>query len=168
MMNIVINTCTGGLLSIDLPFIEDEDIFKEKEDSLFGFLSRLHIHVSGPNPLGKNLARELKDYFYGENPRFSDYPVIWDKTSNFRKRVLYALKDIPYGKTISYSELAKSIGCPDAARAVGQALNRNPWPVLFPCHRVIGKNGHLKGFSSGIAWKRILLKIEKSAKEIDK
>ena len=167
-MNININTSDQGLLSIDLPFIEEEDILKEKGDSLSGFLLGLRIHVSGPHPLGKGLARELRDYLYGENPRFSDYPVIWGKTPIFRKKVLSALKDIPYGKTISYSELAKGIGCPDASRAVGQALNRNPWPVLFPCHRVIGKNGHLKGFSSGIAWKRILLMIEKSEKEIDK
>ncbi|MGA1864603.1 MAG: methylated-DNA--[protein]-cysteine S-methyltransferase [bacterium] len=167
-MNIIINTSAQGLLSINLPFIEEVDIFEERDDSLFGFLSRLHIHVSGPHPLGKDLSRELKDYLYGKNPRFSDYPVIWDKTTVFRKKVLSALRDIPYGKTISYSELAKGVGCHAAARAAGQALNSNPWPVLFPCHRVIGKNGHLKGFSSGIAWKRILLKIEKSAKEIDK
>jgi methylated-DNA-[protein]-cysteine S-methyltransferase len=167
-MNIVINTCAQGLLSIDLPFMEEEDIFKEKEDSLPGFLSELRILVSGPHPSGKALARELRDYLYGENSRFSDHPVIWGKKTIFRKKVLTALKDIPYGKTISYSELAKGIGRPDAARAIGQVLNSNPWPVLFPCHRVIGKNGQLKGFSSGIAWKRILLRIEKSAKETDK
>jgi O-6-methylguanine DNA methyltransferase len=163
-MNIVINTCDQGFLSIDLPFIE-EDIYKK--DSISGFLSRLHIHVSGPHPLGKTLAQEIKDYLHGENSRFSNYPMFWSGTTTFGKRVLSALKDFPYGKTISYSELAKIIGCPGAARAVGQALNRNPWPILFPCHRVIGKNGQLKGFSSGIAWKRILLMIEKSLKEIN-
>jgi O-6-methylguanine DNA methyltransferase len=164
-MNIFINTCDQGILSIDLPFLE-KDIYKK--ESISGFLSGLRIHVSGPHPLGKTLAQEIKDYLQGENCGFGDYPVIWDKATVFRKKVLSALKDIPYGRTISYSELARGIGCIGATRAVGQALNRNHWPILYPCHRVIGKNGHLKGFSSGIAWKKILLMIEKPVKEINK
>ncbi len=77
------------------------------------------------------------------------------------------MKDIPYGETVSYSELARIIGCPAAVRAVGQALKKNPWPILYPCHRVIGKKGQLKGFSSGIEWKRTLLRIERSVMEVN-
>lgn len=158
-MNIVIHTCPQGILSINLPFIE-KNIYNK--DSVFGYIYNLSIDVLGSHPLGKNLAQEVKDYLQGKIFQFSYYPMIWNEITIFGKKVLSGLKDIPYGKTVSYSELAMIIDCPGAVRAVGQALRRNPWPILYPCHRVIGKNGQLKGFSSGIAWKRILLMIEKS------
>ena len=164
-MNIAIHTCSQGILSVHLPFIQEDSY---KKDTIFDFVSKLKITVSGPYPLGKTLAQEIQSYLQGENFKFSDYPVIWNKTTTFCKLVLSNLGHIPYGKTLSYSELAMIIGCPSAIRAVGQALKRNPWPILFPCHRVIGKNGQLKGFSSGIAWKGILLNIEKFAKGVNR
>jgi len=68
---------------------------------------------------------------------------------------------IPYGKTISYKELAQRIDNPKASRAVGRALNQNPVPILIPCHRVIGSNGKLTGYGAGIAIKKKLLELER-------
>ena len=123
-MNIIINTCSQGISSIDLPFIE-KNIYNKK-DSISGFISVLDIKVLGSHPLGKTLAREINNYLHGKAFFFSEYPVIWSETTIFGKRVLTALKDIPYGKTISYSELAGIIGHPSAIRAVGQALKKIP------------------------------------------
>ena len=78
----------------------------------------------------------------------------------FEKKVWHALKTIPYGKTLSYGLLAKSINHNSAARAVGQAANKNPIPIIIPCHRLIGHNGNLVGFSAGLPVKIALLKLE--------
>jgi len=71
-------------------------------------------------------------------------------------------RKIPFGQTCTYGELAKMVGSPRAARAVGQALGRNRTPIIFPCHRVIGSRGDLVGFGEGIGWKKKLLELEKS------
>ncbi len=81
--------------------------------------------------------------------------------SQFEIKVLKAVQKIPYGKTRSYGYLAKSIGQAGAGRAVGQALARNAWPVLIPCHRVIRRDGSLGGFSGGLKWKKQLIMLEK-------
>nr|WP_251136553.1 MGMT family protein [Exiguobacterium sp. s122] len=78
----------------------------------------------------------------------------------FQQSVWDALLTIPSGETRSYKEIAEQIGRPKAVRAVGQALNRNPLPVLFPCHRVIGSSGKLTGFAGGLSEKQRLLEIE--------
>lgn len=78
----------------------------------------------------------------------------------FQRAVWDALLTIPSGETRSYKEIAEQIGRPKAVRAVGQALNRNPLPVLFPCHRVIGSSGKLTGFAGGLSEKQRLLEIE--------
>ena len=74
--------------------------------------------------------------------------------------VLKALQDIPYGKTVSYGEIAKRIGKPKAVRAVGAANGRNPLPIVLPCHRVIGSSGDLTGFGGGLDTKEALLRLE--------
>jgi O-6-methylguanine DNA methyltransferase len=163
-MKIVIQTCEQGVLFIKLPLIR-EDI--DEHNTVLNIISQLQIQVKGPYPKGELLGQEMLLYLKGDIPQFHEYTLIWNKITIFEKRVLSALKNIPYGKTGSYSEVAIMIGCPSAARAVGQALKKNPWPILLPCHRVIGKNGELKGFSSGQIWKRILLNIEKSVKGVD-
>jgi methylated-DNA-[protein]-cysteine S-methyltransferase len=162
-MNIVIHSNTEGILSIQLPYMEGEF---DEENTIFDMKSKLHIQPLGTHPMVKDLACELFDYLLGRYVRFSDYPLVWDGITGFEKRVLLGLGDIPYGRTTSYGEIAGRIGSPRAARAVGQALKRNPWPILIPCHRVIGKQGGLRGFSSGCGWKRILLRIEKALKEV--
>ena len=100
----------------------------------------------------------LKRYFAGERMRAGEIPLEYCGT-DFRKRVWSELLTIPYGTTVSYGELAKRIGC-SSAQAVGQAVGRNPIPILVPCHRVIGSDGALTGYAGGLDKKRILLKIE--------
>jgi O-6-methylguanine DNA methyltransferase len=78
----------------------------------------------------------------------------------FQLRVWAALDDIPFGETISYGELARRVGAPGAARAVGLANGRNPVPIVVPCHRVIGANGTLTGYGGGLDRKRWLLGLE--------
>lgn len=105
------------------------------------------------------LERELQGYFRGREIS-GDYPLIDQGYSTWTQRVLQLTKSIPYGQTLTYKELAEKAGVPGGARAVGQALSRNRTPLLIPCHRVIGQKGKLIGFSSGLAWKERLLKLE--------
>lgn len=86
--------------------------------------------------------------------------VDWDRASPFQRVVLKELAKVPYGRTITYGELAARSGRRKAARAVGAALSRNPWPVILPCHRVIGADGKMVGFGKGIDAKRIILSFE--------
>jgi len=105
------------------------------------------------------LVREqLEAYFDGERRHF-DVPLAMHG-SPFQHRVWAALREIPYGETTSYGELADLIGSPGAARAVGLANGRNPVAVIVPCHRVIGANGSLTGFGGGMGRKRLLLDLE--------
>jgi methylated-DNA-[protein]-cysteine S-methyltransferase len=101
---------------------------------------------------------QLGEYFAGSRREF-DVPLVM-AGSEFERRVWSALRDIPYGETISYGELAGRIGEPDAARGVGWANGRNPVAVIVPCHRVIGANGKLVGYGGGLDNKRLLLELE--------
>jgi methylated-DNA-[protein]-cysteine S-methyltransferase len=83
----------------------------------------------------------------------------------FAKNVYKAVLSIPFGQVRSYKWVALKAGKPNAARAVGQALKHNPWPLIIPCHRVIGAGGKLGGYSSGIKNKKILLDLEKQIRE---
>jgi len=111
-------------------------------------------------PLLKEAARQLKSYFAGELKEFS-LPLAPEGTA-FMKQVWAALCEIPYGKTASYKDIAEKIGRPKAARAVGLANNRNPIPIIIPCHRVIGADGSLVGYGGGLDIKKRLLELEKS------
>lgn len=82
------------------------------------------------------------------------------KGTPFQKKVWLELLKIPYGKTVSYQDIAVAIGNPKACRAVGMANNKNPIPIFIPCHRVIGKNGCLIGYAGGLDLKKSLLEIE--------
>jgi methylated-DNA-[protein]-cysteine S-methyltransferase len=86
--------------------------------------------------------------------------------SAFQRRVWSALQEIPYGKSISYGELARRIGIPSAARAVGTANGLNPIAVIVPCHRVIGADGSLTGYGGGLERKRLLLDLEAGAVQL--
>jgi methylated-DNA-[protein]-cysteine S-methyltransferase len=103
--------------------------------------------------------RELAAYFGGTLARFH-VPVDLSSLPPFRQQVLLALMRVPYGATVTYGALAAAIGTPGAARAVGQALARNPVAIIVPCHRVIGADGRLTGFGGGLPWKRALLALE--------
>ena len=86
--------------------------------------------------------------------------VDWDRVRGFRRVVLKELAKVPYGETTTYGELAARAGRWKAARAVGAAMARNPWPVIIPCHRVVGAGGKMVGFGKGIDAKRTLLAFE--------
>lgn len=101
---------------------------------------------------------QLDAYFEGRLRRF-DLALAPEGTP-FQREVWSALTDIPYGETVSYSELARRLGRPAASRAVGAANGRNPIPIIVPCHRVIGANGSLTGFGGGLGIKRRLLELE--------
>ena len=107
----------------------------------------------------KGVVRQLKEYFSGARKDF-DLPLHLIGTE-FQKLVWRQLKGVSFGQTASYKEIAERIGKPKAMRAVGQANHRNPIPIIIPCHRIIGANGHLVGFGSGLDKKRFLLSHER-------
>jgi methylated-DNA-[protein]-cysteine S-methyltransferase len=109
-----------------------------------------------PFPL---VREQLTQYFAGERTTF-DVPLS-PKGTTFQRVVWAFLRDIPYGQTISYGELARRINSPKACRAVGLANGRNPISIIVPCHRVIGSNGKLTGYGGGLPNKEILLALER-------
>ncbi|MGI2336170.1 MAG: methylated-DNA--[protein]-cysteine S-methyltransferase [Dehalogenimonas sp.] len=109
---------------------------------------------------GAGLADRLKHFFLGEPVVFKEGLDLTAATE-FQQQVYKAACSIPYGETISYGELANQLGKPGAARAVGRALGANPLPILIPCHRVVGSDGSLTGFTGGLETKQKLLELEK-------
>ncbi|MFQ5671225.1 MAG: methylated-DNA--[protein]-cysteine S-methyltransferase [Acidobacteriota bacterium] len=103
-------------------------------------------------------ARQLSAYFAGALRLF--HLPLAPRGTPFQLRVWQTLQGIPYGETISYEGLARRVGRPSAARAVGAANGRNPLPIVIPCHRVLGKDGSLTGFRGGLRVKRQLLVLE--------
>lgn len=115
---------------------------------------------AGENPaVFRDLPARLKEYFAGRRTAFPD-KLDLNSATPFQHEVWRAAQMIPWGETRSYGWLAGRIGRPGAARAVGQALGRNPVPVVVPCHRVLAAGGGLGGFSGGLAMKRYLLRLE--------
>ncbi len=106
----------------------------------------------------KKTYQELLEYFAGKRKTF-DIPLKQNGT-DFQMRVWNALCQIPYGKTVTYKDIAKKIGNEKASRAVGMANHNNPICIIVPCHRVIGKNGNLTGYAEGLDIKARLLEIE--------
>ena len=109
-------------------------------------------------PLLREGRRQILEYLAGER-RFFDLPLAPQGTP-FQLRVWSALRDIPYGQTRAYRDIAQSIGCPRGFRAVGLACYRNPIPILIPCHRVVGANGAPSGYAGGSELKCALLRLE--------
>jgi methylated-DNA-[protein]-cysteine S-methyltransferase len=119
------------------------------------------IPAQVPTPVARNLAAlhaALDAYFSGRDVPF-DVPLAPSGTP-FQREVWSALRDIPFGATASYAEIARRIGRPRAVRAVGAANARNPIAILVPCHRVIGADGSLTGYAGGLERKRALLSLE--------
>lgn len=110
-------------------------------------------------PLLKMANQQLGEYLIGKRKRF-DLPLAPQGTE-FQHKVWRVLQEIPYGETCSYKDVAKNIGNIKASRAVGMANNKNPIPILIPCHRVIGANGKLVGYALGLELKERLLELEK-------
>ena len=133
----------------------DPDPERELEE-----LARLH----GPRVLRSSrpidrLHRELDEYFAGRRRHFDLEPDVRVQPE-FNRRVLAELARVEYGETTTYGTLATRSGAPHAARAVGTVMNRNPVPIVLPCHRVIGANGKLVGYGGGLDRKVLLLRLE--------
>jgi methylated-DNA-[protein]-cysteine S-methyltransferase len=110
------------------------------------------------HPVLVEAERQLNEYFAGTRREFS---VVLDLVGTpFQQSVWRALLGIPFGETRSYGELARQIGRPRAARAVGAANGKNPVSIIAPCHRVVGSSGDLTGFAGGLVAKALLLRLE--------
>jgi methylated-DNA-[protein]-cysteine S-methyltransferase len=126
-------------------------------------------HLSGAtenrdHPILLEAERQLNEYLAGKRKAF-DVPL--DFVGNaFHQRVWAALLTIPYGETRTYGQIARQIGKPSAARAVGSANGRNPISIVAPCHRVIGANGKLTGFAGGLKVKAALLDLEAERRQL--
>ncbi len=111
-------------------------------------------------PMLAKIRRQLVEYFAGRRRHF-DLPVLTPVATPFQRQVWRALVRVPYGRTVSYSELATRIGRPTAVRAVAAANAANPVAIVIPCHRVIAADGSLGGYAGGLVAKRILLDLER-------
>ena len=118
--------------------------------------------ANGKSEILRRAARELNEYFAGERAEFT-FPMEAEGTP-FQRKVWQALREIPFGQTRSYGEIAGEIGQAKASRAVGMACNRNPIMIAVPCHRVIGADGSLTGYAPGTDLKRIILDLEQNKK----
>jgi len=118
------------------------------------------VRLQSPaTPLLQQAHNQLTEYFSGVRTTFN-LPIRYPHGTPFQHSVWNALRDIPYGETRSYEDIAVAIGNPKAVRAIGQANTRNPVLLLVPCHRVINKNGTIGGFGCGVEVKRKLLQLE--------
>jgi methylated-DNA-[protein]-cysteine S-methyltransferase len=132
----------AGLVSID--FGTSERAFRERLRAHFGVEARL---ARAPGKLGR-IGKQLREYLAGRRTQF-DLALDLGALPEFQRRVLLAALEIPHGQVTTYGELARRIGRPKAARAVGQALGHNPVPIVIPCHRVLGSDGSLHGYGAG-------------------
>lgn len=143
-----VTASANGLLTLDLP-------------------SHSTRQAPQPSPQFTGLIERLQAYFNGSKVAFPD-KLDLSAATPFQSRVWAVTRLIPYGETRSYRWVARQVGQPAAVRAVGQALARNPLPVIIPCHRVISSDGSLGGYSGGLEVKRTLLKLEKEAQLLQK
>ena len=150
------------------PFLKDKFVELERNDLLQSFLKDISpyskhtgasVKLQRNNSLLKYEIGILKAYFKGKQVVF-DFPLDLRHGTPFQKKVWGKLLEIPYGECRSYKWIAEQIGYPRAARAVGMANNKNPLPPVIPCHRVIGSNGELIGYASGLHIKKQLLEME--------
>lgn len=142
-----------GLLALTLPQaseVETLDQLPSGSDSIPESAGGLDVTA---------LAEKLRRYFEGQVVTF-DEPLDPTLGTEFQRRVWAITRAIPRGQTRTYGQVAREAGSPGAARAVGQSMARNPWPVIVPCHRVLGSDGGLTGFGGGVEMKRRMLEME--------
>jgi methylated-DNA-[protein]-cysteine S-methyltransferase len=118
-----------------------------------------HRIAETPDAVLSSTADQIRRYFAGELTEF-DVRLGVPDGSDFERAVWKSIAEIPFGEMATYGDIAKQVGEPDAARAVGTACNRNPVPLIVPCHRVVGVGGKLVGFGGGLDRKRFLLQLE--------
>lgn len=145
---------TYGLKRVILPQ-------KSKEAVLYQVMNYGCVAEDQVIALFGDLPHRLKQYLGGGPVDFPDRLDL-GKTTRFQQKVWQLVRTIPYGETRSYGWAASRLGLPKAARAIGQALGRNPLPIIIPCHRVINSDGRLGGFGGGLELKESLLRLERA------
>lgn len=141
-----------GLVKLSLPG-------HDPEETLEDLARRISPRVLEAPARLEETRRELDLYFEGKLTEF-DLPLDWQLSRDFRRRALRAIDRIPYGKTRSYTEIARSAGNKRAVRAAGTACGANPIPIVVPCHRVLRSGGALGGYGGGLPMKEALLELE--------
>ena len=132
-----------------------------------GAISRAYLPNAEPDVPGnpseflEKAKRQFDEYFNGKRKTF-DLPLNFGGCGVFYTKIYKELLKIPYGDTASYKQIAGRVGCPKGYRSVGLANNKNPLPIIVPCHRVIGSDGNLVGYAGGLDLKIKLLELEKS------
>ncbi len=157
--HVVVDSAIGALTVVAddgaiTHLLMDAAAHRPDDPALFGSLGDL------TTPPFSSAATQLAEYFAGRRTTF-DLPLT-PRGNDFQQRVWALLLEIPYGETRSYGELARALGGPGLAQAVGSANGRNPIAVVIPCHRVIGADGSLVGYAGGLDRKRFLLSLEES------
>ena len=165
--NIMIASTDKGLcyLTWNIGTETDESMKKLARVSIMKILRVNNVQFMDDGCKHINAAKtELNEYFSGELNTFTVQIDLQTAGTEFQRTVWSMMKDIPYGKTNSYSDIASSMGKKEAARAVGSACARNPLPVIIPCHRVLSSTGKIGGYSApgGLKTKEFLLELEKS------
>ncbi|MEO7195875.1 MAG: methylated-DNA--[protein]-cysteine S-methyltransferase [Pseudonocardiaceae bacterium] len=137
------------------------------DGTLCGLYLEAQRHRPSPDTFGDrdpgpfvDAVTQIEEYFAGTRTDF-DLPITLVGTQ-FQRRVWAQLRQIPYGRTVSYGELAGRLGQPSASRAVGLATGKNPLSIIVPCHRVVGSTGALTGYAGGLDRKRFLLELERT------
>lgn len=141
-----------GLAAVHMGQVSEADFVRRYTQKLGKVLAK--------NPAFTDMVKaQLKAYLTGTSAAF-DVPIDWSQMSPFQAQVLRAAQAIPFGTVATYGEVAKAIGKPQSARAVGRALGTNPMPIVIPCHRVVASDGKLTGYIGGIEAKAELLRLE--------
>jgi methylated-DNA-[protein]-cysteine S-methyltransferase len=160
----VLSCPLGALLAVSrdgaLVRLSFFDSVAEAEAAVRGVGEALPDAVIDPGaPPLRDVAAQLAEYFAGTRKTF-ELPLAPEGT-RFQRTVWKALGEIPWGQTRGYGDLARAVGRPGAARAIGGAMNRNPIAIVLPCHRIVGAGGALTGYGAGLHRKRFLLELEK-------
>jgi len=143
-----------GLRGVALPRPTEAEALRE--------VLRLGASAPAPPEMLGDIPRRFQDYAHGLPVSFDEVAIDWEGLPPFHRRVLEATRAIPRGQVRSYADLARLVGRPGAARAVGQAMARNPLAIVVPCHRVVASDGTLGGYGGGLELKRRLLALEGS------
>jgi methylated-DNA-[protein]-cysteine S-methyltransferase len=150
---LLVATTPRGLVKISFPSAHDT------EETLADLATRISPRVLEAPAQLDDVRRQLDLYFEGRLREF-DLPLDWQLSNGFRRRALRAIDRIPYGKTRSYTDIARSAGNERAVRAAGTACGSNPIPIIVPCHRVLRSGGALGGYGGGLPMKEALLELE--------
>ena len=151
--SLLVATTPRGLVKVSFPKVYDTD------ETLAELATRISPRVLEAPARLDEVRRQLDRYFEGGLRDF-DLKLDWRLTEGFRKRAQQAIARIPYGRTRSYTEIARSAGNERAVRAAGTACGSNPIPIVVPCHRVLRSSGGLGGYGGGLPMKEALLELE--------